>query len=85
MKKEASSLEEFIRMEKITKYFDDYAVLDNVDFSAGQGQVHALIGENGAGKTTLMKILAGLYPPDKGSIFLGGRPFRFIIRKERRN
>jgi ribose transport system ATP-binding protein len=60
-------------MKKITKLFNDNMVLNNVDFCADKGQVHALIGENGAGKSTLMKILAGLFPPDSGEIFINGR------------
>lgn len=60
-------------MKKITKQFNDNIVLNNIDLSADKGQVHALIGENGAGKSTLMKILAGLYTPDSGEIFIDGK------------
>jgi ribose transport system ATP-binding protein len=63
----------FLEMRKITKLFSDNIVLNNVDLFAEKGQVHALIGENGAGKSTLMKILAGLYKPDSGEIFIDGR------------
>lgn len=66
-------MENFLEMRKITKRFSDNIVLDQIDFCADKGQVHALIGENGAGKSTLMKILAGLYTPDSGEIFIEGK------------
>lgn len=63
----------FLEMRKITKLFNDNIVLNNINLNADKGQVHALIGENGAGKSTLMKILAGLYSPDSGEIFIDGK------------
>ena len=61
-----------LAMSGITKKFPGVTALDNVDFSVGSGEVVALVGENGAGKSTLMKILAGIYKPDSGSIRLRG-------------
>ncbi len=63
----------FLEMKKISKQFNDNMVIKDIDFSAGKGQVHALVGENGAGKSTLMKILAGFHTPDSGQIFLDGK------------
>lgn len=63
----------YLEMRKITKNFSENRVLNNIDFFAERGQVHALIGENGAGKSTLMKILAGLFLPDSGEILLDGK------------
>ncbi len=62
-----------LRMENITKVFPGVVANDGVSFDLQAGEVHALVGENGAGKTTLMKILYGLYGPDKGGIFINGQ------------
>lgn len=62
-----------LEMKGITKVFSGVRALNQVNFEVRAGEVHALCGENGAGKTTLMKILAGLYIPDAGSIMLNGR------------
>jgi len=46
--------------------------LSHVSFTLQAGETAALVGRNGAGKTTLVKLLARLYDPDEGEIFLGG-------------
>jgi ABC-type uncharacterized transport system ATPase subunit len=66
-----------VAMRSITKRFPGVLANDGVDFEAGVGEVHALLGENGAGKSTLSNILTGLYQPDAGSIELWGEPTRF--------
>lgn len=53
-----------LSMTGIDKAFGANRVLKGVDFSVGDGEIHALIGENGAGKTTLMNILGGVLQPD---------------------
>jgi len=62
-----------VYLQEIHKTFPETVALDGVSFEAAPGEVHALLGENGAGKTTLMNILAGLYHPDDGVIWLGGQ------------
>ena len=57
-----------LRLKNIRKEFPGVLALDNVSLEAKAGSVHALMGENGAGKSTLIKILAGAYSKDQGTI-----------------
>jgi len=66
----------------IVKRFPGVLANDNVDFACRVGEVHALLGENGAGKSTLMNVLAGLYRPESGEIFVGGRRVSFRSPQE---
>jgi ABC-type sugar transport system ATPase subunit len=61
-----------LRIEGITKRFPGVLSLDTVDFDVAAGEVHALVGENGAGKSTLIKVIAGAYLPDAGTIEFAG-------------
>jgi ABC-type sugar transport system ATPase subunit len=61
-----------LEMTGIGKRFPGVLALENVDLRLEPGKVHALMGENGAGKSTLIKILAGVYQKDAGTIRIGG-------------
>ena len=61
-----------LELKKICKAFGSNLVLNNVDFSLANGEIHALLGENGAGKSTLMNILGGVVKADEGYISLDG-------------
>jgi ribose transport system ATP-binding protein len=58
----------------LVKQLGGTLAVNNVDFDVARGEIHALLGANGAGKTTLIKVLAGIYRPDRGEITLDGRP-----------
>ena len=68
-------MDNYLVMEEITKVYDNGIMAnDHVNFSARQGEIHAICGENGAGKSTLMKMLFGIEQPDHGQIIIKGQP-----------
>ena len=66
----------------VTKSFPGVRALDAVDFDIRPGEVHALCGENGAGKSTLMRVLAGTFRADAGTITFKGSPVDFRGTRE---
>jgi ribose transport system ATP-binding protein len=63
-----------LKIAGISKSFPGVKALEAVELEIAAGEIVALIGENGAGKSTLMKILAGIYRPDSGTIHIDGTP-----------
>jgi ABC-type polysaccharide/polyol phosphate transport system ATPase subunit len=60
-------------VQRTRRTFRDVPVLDGISFDVPRGQFLGIAGRNGSGKSTLLKILAGIYRPDAGTAFAGGR------------
>ncbi len=63
-----------VAVRGIGKTFGHTRALHGVSLQGYAGSVHAITGENGAGKSTLMKLLAGVYQPDAGTLLIRGQP-----------
>ena len=61
-----------IEISRITKYFDSYRALSDINLKINTGELVALLGPSGSGKTTLLRIIAGLETADEGSIIFDG-------------
>ncbi len=66
-----------LELKGISKVFPGVKALDNVSVNVERGTIHGLVGENGAGKSTLIKILAGIYQPTAGEIWMNGKQEHF--------
>ncbi|MGW3106393.1 sugar ABC transporter ATP-binding protein [Streptomyces sp. NPDC001100] len=71
-----------LRISGLSKSFGGVRALDGVDLTVPAGQVHALLGHNGAGKSTLIKCLGGAFPPDAGTIEVGGTSHARLTPRE---
>jgi D-xylose transport system ATP-binding protein len=65
-----------LELDGVSKRFGPVQALDRVDFAVSAGEVVGLVGDNGAGKSTLVKAIAGINPPDSGTIRFEGREVR---------
>jgi len=68
----ASDDARFLRLERLTKRFDDVAAVDGISIDIPKGQIFALLGSSGCGKSTLLRMLAGFETPTEGHILLEG-------------
>ena len=75
-----------VEAKRISMTFDGVRVLSDVDLSIAAGEIHGLVGENGSGKSTLVKILGGVYDPDRGSeVRLHGEAISLPVRDTRQH
>jgi ribose transport system ATP-binding protein len=64
-----------LSLRGMTKAFGGTLAVSEVDLDVGRGEILALLGQNGAGKSTVIKMLAGVYKPDAGTMSLDGAPY----------
>ena len=74
----------FVELKNVTFGYDEHVVLDRLSFQVLDGDQVTLAGRTGAGKSTIMKLLLGLYKPQKGSVTIHGLPSSEIREKDRR-
>ena len=63
-----------LELRNISKRFGDKHANKNVDLTLHKGEILAILGENGSGKTSMVNMIAGIYYPDEGEIFVNGEP-----------
>ena len=82
-----AALHRGIRFERVSFAYPGTSrlVLDDVSLSLPAGSVVAIVGENGAGKTTLVKLLAKMYEPTSGSIFIDDLPLGRMLADQWRS
>ena len=61
-----------IQVEALTKLYGEFVAVNELSFTVQAGEVVGLVGPNGAGKTTTLRCLAGIIPPTRGLIRIGG-------------
>ncbi|MFQ5453125.1 MAG: ABC transporter ATP-binding protein [Candidatus Zixiibacteriota bacterium] len=73
-----------IKVENLTKSYDQIKAVDNISFEISAGESFGLLGSNGAGKTTTLNLLVGILHPDSGSIHINGvkDPTQAELRRE---
>jgi D-xylose transport system ATP-binding protein len=79
------TLHTVLSLQGVCKNFGAIQALTDIDLTINRGEVVALLGDNGAGKSTLVKVLAGVHPPDRGSIEFEGRTVTITAPADSRN
>ena len=73
-----------VELSHVTFGYGEKEVLHDLSMTVKQGEQITLIGRTGAGKSTVFKLLLGLYPPQGGTVTIGGVPVAAITDRERR-
>ena len=68
-----------LKVENITKYYDDFLAVDHLSFEVKPGEIFGLLGVNGAGKTTTFRMIIGLLEPTSGKVTLDGQKIDYSV------
>jgi ABC-type sugar transport system ATPase subunit len=74
-----------LKVENVSKNFGSVVALNDVTLEVYEDEVVGLVGDNGAGKSTLIKILSGVFPPDRGGLYLEGKRVHFKSPSDAQN
>ena len=68
-----------LKVEHVTKYYDDFKAVDDLSFEVKEGEIIGLLGVNGAGKTTTFRMIMGLLDMTEGKITFDGQPIDYNV------
>ncbi len=72
-----------LEIKNLSKYFDDFTAVKNVDFSVEEGGFFSILGSSGCGKTTLLRIIAGFQQQSEGEVIIRGQSMKGIPPEKR--
>jgi phospholipid/cholesterol/gamma-HCH transport system ATP-binding protein len=67
-----------VRLEHVTKSFENRKVLDDVSIDVAHGEAFCLLGRSGTGKSVTLKLMIGLIAPDQGRVYVDGEEIRTL-------
>ncbi|MGE4453829.1 MAG: ABC transporter ATP-binding protein [Sphaerochaeta sp.] len=72
-----------LSVQQVTKRFGDFTAVDQVSFDVEDGKFFSILGPSGCGKTTLLRMIAGFYKPDGGTILFNGQNMEGVAPNKR--
>ena len=72
-----------LEVKNLSKHFDDFTAVKNVDFSVDEGGFFSILGSSGCGKTTLLRIIAGFQQESEGDVIIRGQSMKGIPPEKR--
>ncbi|MFX0095881.1 MAG: ABC transporter ATP-binding protein [Candidatus Hodarchaeota archaeon] len=72
-----------IRLEHVSKHFGEIKAVDDVSFDVREGEILTLLGPSGCGKSTTLRIIAGFYIPEVGTVYFEDRDVTYLSPQER--